>query len=879
MDLPLIISFSACLLALLAAVIVSARAQDRLVSVTAFALVFSALIPLVVLPEFFSSGHSLLSATLFVQSTLMLIALIALWRIEKSRKRAESGRRQTELQFQTLVENMPDGFRINKDGITVYANRRFCEMLGYEQAEVVGHSADMIFFKDERFDTILEQRQLRAKGQSGSYEMELRRKDGSELPTILSVQPIFNAKGEFVASCGVFTDISTRQEAEKELRASEQRFRDYAQAASDIFWELDEELRFSMVAESGGGPFLGAAHGEPWLDLLTRETLGDSYDQHREDLASQKPFRGLRYSYRDESGRSRHWRLSGRPFFSEDGLFLGYRGTATEVTAEVDATHQAAKAQSVLLSALNSMSDALAVFDDEDRLVLFNKRCAEIYTELTDVLKLGVSFEEIIRNGIQRRIYEHDCSSHEEYLQLRMERHRNPGARFVQRLQGNRWVQITESRMKNGGTVGVWTDVTELKRREQELLQAQKMEAVGQLTGGIAHDFNNLLAVVLGNLELLQSLLVESPKVETYVSRAITAARRGAALTQRLLSFSRKQRLQPTSTDVEKLICAMTELIRGTLGEAIEIQTEFESHLPFAMVDPHQLETALLNLALNGRDAMHSEGILRIECRKATLPRSKADEEIRQNAQQTENDHYVRIDVIDTGEGVSAEAQARIFEPFYTTKEVGRGSGLGLSMVYGFVKQSGGHIQFESEIGQGTCVSIYLPIAETTLEDLERVDQETALPESRGERILLVEDDSGVRELTRVLLEEFGYAVSCAETAADALEVFTAEPEFDLLLSDVVLTGGKSGFELAKDLQARSPELAILFFSGYSQHPIVGSLPSSMPLLQKPFRKVELARKLREVLEAQSRTSPSANARGASQVDGANLKDETVKRF
>lgn len=865
MDLPLTFSFLACVLALIAAVVVSFRAKDPLVSVAAFALVLSNLIPLIVLAELSSSGQHLLSVTLFVQSSLVLIAIVALWRIEKSRRTAESGRRQTELQFQTLVENMPDGFRINKDGVTVYANRRFCQMLGYEEQEIVGQPADLIFFDDERFAKILEQRQLRAKGESGSYEMELRRKDGSELPTILSVQPIFNAEGEFVASCGVFTDISIRLESEKELRASEQRFRDYAQAASDIFWELDRDFRFSLVAESGSGPFFGVAHGESWLDLVTQETLGEAYESHREALASREPFRGLRYSYREAGGKQRHWRLSGRPVYSENSVFLGYRGTATDITAEVDATQEAARAQSTLLSALNSMSDALAVFDEEDRLVLFNKRCAEIYTELQDVLEPGVSFEEIIRNGIERQIYEHDCSSHEEYLRLRMERHRNPGARFVQRLQGNRWVQITERRMKNGGTVGVWTDVTELKRREQELIQAQKMEAVGQLTGGIAHDFNNLLAVVLGNLELLQSLLQETPKLETYLSRAVTAARRGAALTQRLLSFSRKQNLQPTSTDVEKLITGMTELIRGTLGEAIEIETSFDPSLPFALVDPHQLETALLNLALNGRDAMQAEGTLRIVCKKAALPVPNEEQGSSTNSELSLAKDYVRIDVIDTGEGVSPEAQSRIFEPFFTTKEVGRGSGLGLSMVYGFVKQSGGHIQLESELGSGTCVSIYLPLASTTLEDLERVTHEPSVPMGEGERVLLVEDDQGVRELTEVLLTEFGYEVTSAETAAEARRKFDEAPDFDVLLSDVVLSGEGNGLELSNALLRKKPELKVLLFSGYSQHPLVGSLPSSIPLLQKPFRKVELAKKLREVLI--SKSSSRSHPRDTAQID------------
>ncbi len=865
MDLSLIFSLLACFAALTSAFIFSVRSRDPSVSVIAVAIVLSALIPLLVIPEFnYSNNHHLSATILFLQSSLMLIALAALWRIKRSWVRAETERRQTELQFQTLVENMPDGFRINKDGVTVYANRRFCEMLGYEQNEILGKSADLIFFNDERFQKILEQRKLRAKGQSGSYEMHLKKKDGASLPAILSVQPIFNPDGEFVASCGVFTDISAREETERNLRKSEEKFRAYARAASDVFWELDAELKFVVDAEAGhpeSSPFSNVVDGTSWLSVLNAEAVAE-LERHIGDLEAKRPFRGLRLVLSDRRSKKRVWRVSGRPSFTEDDEFVGYRGTATEITAEIDATEEAAQAQAVLLSALNSMSDALAVFDENDRLLIFNRRCTEIYTELKTVLRPGISFEEIVRSGVEHSVYDHGLASDEEYVSLRLKRHRNPEGRFVQRLRGNRWVQITERRIKNGGTVAVWTDVTELKRKEQELIQAQKMEAVGQLTGGIAHDFNNLLAVVLGNLELLQSQLEDGSSSEKYARRAVTGARRGVALTQRLLSFSRKQRLQPTSVDVKQLICGMTDLIQGSLGETIRIETEFAQELPHALIDSHQLETALLNLALNGRDAMHSKGTLRIVCFASASPSAVSAQSATPVVQHLVSSEmrFVRIDVIDSGDGIDPEAQAQVFEPFYTTKEVGRGSGLGLSMVYGFVKQSGGHIRLQSVVGEGTCVSVYLPIAERKVIEVERSKVISEMPIGSGERILVVEDDEGVRELTRVMLEDLGYVVFCAENAAGAMKVFEGNETCDLLLTDVVLSGGESGPELAKILTALRPGLPVLFFSGYSQHPVVGDLPVEIPLLQKPFRKIDLARIVRQVLITSSKLDAPLDA-------------------
>ncbi|MCB0323411.1 MAG: PAS domain S-box protein [Bdellovibrionales bacterium] len=797
-----------------------------------------------------------------VQMVLATVGLVAVWQIAERKSLAESGLRQTEDRFSTLVGNMPDGFRIVQQGITTYANRRFCEMLGYEEREIVGKSANLVFF-DAESEVLQEQRALRLRGISSSYEHVLRKKNGERLPVIVSSQPVMDERGTVVAACGVFTDISSREQADLVVRRSEKRFRDYAAAATDRFWEIDRSLRLTYISGPAGrtnSPFLPDDTHDSWTDFVHAETVGDQWPAHQLDLAERRPFRDLRYTQRTPGSRLVHWRLSGLPLFDEDGEFLGYRGTAADVTGEVEALERATKAQTVLMSALNSISEAFAVFDADDRLVLFNNRFAEIFPEVADVVSEGMRFEEMLRHGVARGLYEFsEAEGGEEFIRRRMQQHREPVRRLEQRLSGNRWVQIIERKMPDGGRVGVWTDVTELKRREQDLVQAQKMEAVGQLTGGIAHDFNNLLAVIMGNLEMLQSRVQDSAQ-QLFLRRALTGAQRAAALTQRLLTFSRKQRLQPRPTDVAELINGMTDLLRGSLGEAVRIRTTFADEVLWASVDPNQLETALLNLALNARDAMPSGGELTIECEylSAYLPK-RLDDVLSLEPGRIDTGTavpFIRISVTDSGTGIPKEIRNRLFEPFFTTKDVGRGSGLGLSMVYGFVTQSGGDIEVESEVGRGTAIRLYLPAAHSERLMPEQVSGAHVFPEARGETILVVEDDADVRTLTCEMLREFGYVVLEADEGSKALELLTAERSedasgsVDLLLADVVLPNRMSGVDLVLQAQQLVPGLRAMFFSGYTRHALAGPPPVGAPLLNKPFRRVELARMVREVLQA-----------------------------
>ncbi len=399
----------------------------------------------------------------------------------------------------------------------------------------------------------------------------------------------------------------------------------------------------------------------------------------------------------------------------------------------------------------------------------------------------------------------------------------------------------------------------EAKRREMAedaLRQAQKMEAIGQLTGGVAHDFNNLLTVIIGNLDIAQRQLKSSAadagaKLETFMKNAMQGARRASALTQRLLAFSRRQPLDPKPLKADKLVRGIEDLMRQSLGETIEIEIVGSGSLWQIEADPIQLESAILNLALNARDAMPNGGKLTVETSNAFLDENY----VRQNSD-TPAGQYVQIAVSDTGTGMSPETIKRAFEPFFTTKVAGQGTGLGLSQVYGFAKQSGGHVKIYSELGEGTTVKIYMPrlFAETK----DEVETE-AVPASDGssETILVVEDDTDVREYIVEILRELRYRVLDAGDAQSAMKSLVREGgAVDLILTDVVLPG-QNGRLFADEATARYSKLKVLFMTGYSRNAIVhhGRLDPGVEMIQKPLSQSVLAAKIREILDRAPRRS------------------------
>ncbi len=397
------------------------------------------------------------------------------------------------------------------------------------------------------------------------------------------------------------------------------------------------------------------------------------------------------------------------------------------------------------------------------------------------------------------------------------------------------------------GYFGLGLDISERHTLEESLRQSQKIDAVGQLTGGVAHDFNNLLGIVIGNLDFLAEELQNNTELLELVHTATTAALSGADLNRQLLAFSRQQPLSPKVIDLNDRLSAMLGMLRRTLGETVEIESNLSDGLWLTDVDPAQVESALLNLAVNARDAMPEGGKLTIQTANVPL-----DDEYAAAQTDVTPGEYVMLALTDTGVGMTPDTLEHVFEPFFTTKEVGQGTGLGLSMVFGFAKQSRGHVTIYSEVGEGTTVKLYLPRATRAAEALLEVTED--IPAAQGETVLVVEDDPNLRTLVVKMLHDLGYEVLDAADGNSALAAMAQTSRINLLLTDVILPGGMSGPEIAAEAGSRLPGIKALFMSGYPRDAVTrqSRMDDGVLLLEKPFRKVEFARRLREALAARN---------------------------
>jgi PAS domain S-box-containing protein len=520
-----------------------------------------------------------------------------------------------------------------------------------------------------------------------------------------------------------------------------------------------------------------------------------------------------------------------QPVRDRQGKLLGYAKLTRDVT-ERYAIEQKIREGAMMKALFDTAVDVIMMIDAYGTIQMANPACETLF---------GYKPEEIVSQNVRILIPSFNneakpiASGHEVIGR------RKNGTAFPMCLS------VGEAG-ENGDTayVAIMHDLSDRKRTEEQLVQAQKMETVGQLSGGIAHDFNNLLTVIIGNADLLAEGLRSRADLKQLCDTILCAGERGAELTRRLLAFSRKQTLQPAVVDCGKLVENMRMILRRTLSEDIDIRISADSDLAKAYADPVQLESAILNLALNARDAMPIGGHLVVTMANAALDEaySGAHPEVRPG-------HYVMIAVTDDGEGMSPEVRERVFEPFFTTKEVGKGSGLGLSMVYGFVKQSNGHVAVYSEQGLGTTVRLYLPVAETISSEIEArptVDLSTL---EGHEVVLVVEDDPFVRSHAVNSLESFGYAVITATDGRSALAKLSSDTPIDILFSDIVMPGGMSGWELAEQARKLKPNLKILLTSGYPMETLTSHSrhDPSLPVLNKPYRKVDLGKRIREILE------------------------------
>ena len=529
---------------------------------------------------------------------------------------------------------------------------------------------------------------------------------------------------------------------------------------------------------------------------------------------------------------------------SEDGAVHSVLQNNSDITGLKRAQDEIAAREAHLRSILDTVPEAMVVIDAKGAVTSFSAAAAQLF---------GYRPEDVIGRNVKMLMPEPYRAEHDEYIgrYLKTGEARIIGyGRVVKGLTKDGVIfpmELAVGEARSSGQrifTGFIRDLTSRQKMEEELRQAQKMEAIGQLTGGLAHDFNNLLTVITGNLEMLETTLKDSRQREL-LKEAQEAAQDGANLTSQLLAFGRRQPLNPRPTDLGPLISNFSELLRRTLGESIELQIRVSGSNNLSVVDAPQLQNAVLNLVINARDAMPRGGKLTID-----VSQTRLDADYAQMYPEIRTGRYVLVAVTDNGAGMTEEVRQRAFEPFFTTKAMGAGTGLGLSMVYGFVKQSGGNIQIYSELNRGTSIRIFLPLAEA-VRTSEKMDPGAtaigAMPRG-SETILVVEDDARVRRVTTARLRSLGYDVIEAGNGAAALALLAAHPKIAMMFTDVVMPGGMNGDELTEAALVARPDLRVLFTSGYAEPAIARQGLGAGAWLKKPYTAAELAAKIREII-------------------------------
>lgn len=657
-------------------------------------------------------------------------------------------------------------------------------------------------------------------------------------------QAIRGEDGRIVRVQGAIQDIENFKLVHLELERSQAEWRMLAESLPMMVWVANADGTidyFNQFAADYTGTTVGELVGDGWLKSLHPDDRGYVAQCWAAAIESGEPYEAeLRIRDREGRWRSHFSRAVHVDLAAEGGRH--WYGTTVDVQAIRDAQQARAELAGRLARTMESVTDAIYILDQGWRFTYLNTQAEQLLERRRDDLLGRNIWDEFpaARGTVFEQQYER-CAR--EGLTVRFDAPYGPlGKHFEVNAYPN-----------EGGVVVYFRDVTESRRIAEQLQQAQRMDSLGQLTGGVAHDFNNLLTVILGNAETLAEQPGADAQHRLMAEMIAAAATRGAEMTRRLLAFSRKQPLEPRATDLNRLLHQFTPLLHRTLGEHIEIEIVQAAGLWQTLVDAGQLEAAILNLAVNARDAMPDGGRLTIETANARLD----DVYARQHVEVLPG-QYVMLAISDTGCGIPAEHHARVFEPFFTTKEVGKGTGLGLAMVYGFVKQSRGHVAIYSELERGTTIRIYLPRLSQTDAEPDVVAPGAAEAGGHGELVLLVEDDDMVRAFARRQVESLGYRVLEAESGQAALESLAGHPDIALLFTDVVMSGGLSGRQLAEEARRLHPGLPILYTSGYTENAIVhhGRLDPGVLLLGKPYLKSELADKLRQALSMGRHAGP-----------------------
>jgi len=768
------------------------------------------------------------------------------------RERKERELRESEARLKALVETAVDGMiLIDAVGEVLMFNPACETLFGYTAGEVIGRNVKMLMpsrYRQEHDHYLDNFHRTGVKKIIGvGREVTGLRKDGSTFPMNLSVgEAKQDGSSIFV---GIIHDLTDRARAEQTLRDSERSFRLLVEGVADYA---------IYMLDLGGRVTSWNSGAQRIKQYAAPEILGQHFREFytEEDRASGEPERNLEAALHHGRFEAEDWRLrkDGSRFWAsviidpirgDQGHLIGYVKITRDITERRRAEQAIREAAARINVLIETAVDGVILIDARGRIETFNPACEKLF---------GYAAAEVVGQNVKMLMPAPYREEHDGYIGS----YKATGERKIigigrevkgQRKDGSIFpMDLSVGEAKQDGEsifVGIIHDLTDRKHTEEQLIQAQKMEAVGQLSGGIAHDFNNLLTVIVGNAEFLSEELRARHDLQKLADSIVQAGERGAELTQRLLAYGRRQTLNPVELDCNQLVSGMRKLLQRTLSEEIEIKVSLDPELATAFADAGQLENAILNLAINAKDAMAGGGAITISTANTLL-----DERYCEQHPEVHPGDYVMIAVTDNGHGMSRDVLERVFEPFFTTKEVGKGSGLGLSMVYGFVKQSNGHVAIYSEPDLGTTVRIYLPASTVATAKAPRLTPEIEVDAAGKETVLVAEDDPFVRAYAVTCLESFGYRVIEAVDGRDALNKISSGITADLLFTDVVMPGGINGWELAEAARGVHPKLKVLLTSGYALEALAerGRLPAGAVVLNKPYRKAELARRVREAL-------------------------------
>lgn len=808
-------------------------------------------VEIVIAPKGGERRHVISRGTALYDADGVKIGAVSTMRDMTEEHKANTQLLEREQRLSTLYHRTPAMLHsVDRNGRLIRVSDFWLETLGYSREEVIGTRFLDLVPDDSREHVKTTVLNFFAEhGYLENVEFRVRRKSGDAIDIQLSAVSEFNEDGERTNSLTVLTDITSRKNAERELRRSEEQFRGAFESSPQ-----------GMALVSSAGAWINVnralcemlGYAEPELfaisirDITYPEDLNVDLDNVKRLISGERDSYQMEKRYVHKDGSTVWTWISVMLIRDAKGKPAHYVIQMLNLTDRKRMERALRRSEEQFRSAFEMSPQGMALVSPAGNWLTANAALCDIF---------GYAKEDFHTLGLKNLTHPDDLGSEFEDIQklLSGEGQSIQLEKRYRRKDGETiWAQVSISLIRDEKNdpfqfVFQLMDLTKRKETEEQLVQAQKLEAVGQLTGGLAHDFNNLLAVILISLQLLEREHGDEPRSLKRIQAALDATERGADLTHRLLAFSRRQALEQKILDVPELIDGMTELIERTLGGSVSLKTHYEPDLWNVEVDQSQLETGLLNLAINARDAMPNGGDLTIEARNINIDTAyaKAHKEV-------ETGRYVLVAVSDTGEGIPEELVEKVFQPFFTTKEVGKGTGLGLSMVYGFVKQSKGHIEVYSEEGFGTSIKLYLPALVDSKSSAIADSVDTGGEVVGGDEVVLItEDDPAVRQSVSSLFKSLGYRVLEAEDANKAVKILNSDTPIDLLFSDIVMPGGMDGIELAGKAVVLRPSVKVLLTTGFAEGAVArnGTLGANMQIIGKPYRREDVAMKVRDVLD------------------------------